>query len=55
LTLELSPTISYLNQFQWSFNSEAFYNINERISFGVNYRREESGEQRIGVGVRIRF
>ena len=55
INLDLTPEFSYKDDFKWSFDSELYYNYNERVSFGVNYRRDEDGDDSVGFGIKIRF
>ena len=55
LVLDLTPEFSYKDQFDWNFESEVSYNYSERVSFGVNYRRDNEGNDSVGFGIKIRF
>ena len=55
LSLDLNPEFTYKDDFKWSFDSEFHYNYNERVSFGVNYKRDENGDDSVGFGIKNYF
>ncbi|MFT6632265.1 MAG: FtsP/CotA-like multicopper oxidase with cupredoxin domain [Bacteriovoracaceae bacterium] len=55
LILDLSPEFGYKDQFDWNFESEVSYKYSERVSFGVNFRTDDKGDDSVGFGIKIRF
>ena len=55
LILDLEPEFGYKDEFDWSFDSDMSYQYSKRVSFGINYRRDEKGDNSVGFGIKIRF
>ena len=55
LVLDLQPTFSYKDQFDWDFESEVSYVYSERVSFGINFKTDKEGNDSVGFGIKIKF
>jgi hypothetical protein len=55
IVLDLEPEVSYKDQFDWNFRTEANYVLSRRTSIGLNFSTDKNGNNSVGFGIKIRF